>query len=84
MFKSRLVTGDGMWVYCYDPESKSKSMEWKARWITQNKEIKSDANHQKAYGHSILGRRWVDTYESSAKKNYCVWPIFRYFAFEAA
>ena len=65
MFKCRLVTGDETWVYCYDPESTSESMQWKLTGLPRTKKF---ANQQKAYGHSILGRWWGDTCGLYGKK----------------
>ena len=29
LFQRRIITGDETWLYHYDPESKSQSMEWR-------------------------------------------------------
>ena len=53
-FLGKLVTGDETWIYCYDPETKEQSKEWR-QWFPQAKEVPSAKVSAEANGHSFLG-----------------------------
>jgi hypothetical protein len=43
-FLYRIVTGDESWVYHYEPESNSQSMQWKHLSSPANKKFKTQAS----------------------------------------
>jgi hypothetical protein len=43
---SRVITGDKTWVYCYDPETRKQSSQWKNLTYQPEESKASQVEHQ--------------------------------------
>ena len=55
-----LVTCEESWIYCYDPETKRQSSQWKHCWLFQTQEGHTEQIHPQTFDNLVFWQHWHD------------------------